>query len=114
MYKLLDCDNDSRQSNDETRWETVEDCLNELRDYLANNLDEICYLPWRIVDYEEDENISYCDMETVHSIDEVQVTFSDRGSNEVNFDSDYNPAPRKARRRIANLMPGANGGYNLV
>lgn len=49
--RILDCENDARSCNDNWDWDTVAECMEDLKRGLLGTCETTDYMPWRIVNY---------------------------------------------------------------
>jgi hypothetical protein len=55
-FVILDCENDVREANDESMWDTIDQCMNDIKVGMLDNGDDNSYLPWKIVHWDESKN----------------------------------------------------------
>ena len=70
--QIIDSDGDMRDANDVSAWDSVENCLADIKQGLANGLNSANYMPWRIVDWDSADIVE--DMEVLTTVKGIYLT----------------------------------------
>jgi hypothetical protein len=54
-FIILDVDNDRREAAGNDYWDTIQECMHDIKEGVAEHGDDPEFLPWRIVIYDEDK-----------------------------------------------------------